>query len=230
MIDFHSHILPDLDDGSSDVEESIKLLNMLSSQGVETVVATPHFFANDQSVDSFIEKRKASFESLLGKIPPNAPQIILGAEVKYYPGISQMENLEKLCIGSTDLLLLEMPMTQWTEYTVKELMNISCSGKVTLVLAHIERYLGLQDKVLISRLVESDILMQVNASFFTGFFTRRKACRLLKNNLVHLIGSDCHNTFSRPPLIGKATEIIKNKAGEDVLENLISFSNSLFEG
>lgn len=229
MIDFHSHILPGIDDGSSDVEESIKLLDMLSEQGVTTVVATPHFFANDQSVEQFLEKREESFRELSKVISDSTPKILLGAEVKYYPGISRMENLKKLCIESSDLLLLEMPISEWTEYTVKELIDISCSGSITPVLAHIERYLKFQQMQTIRRLIECDILMQVNATFFTRFTTRRKACRLLKENFVHLIGSDCHNSVYRPPLIGKATEIIGKRLGTDFLEDMTVFSDSLFE-
>ena len=229
MIDFHSHILPGIDDGSSDIQESLKLLDMLSQQCVTTVVATPHFFANDQSVEQFLERREESFRDLSKAISDSAPKILLGAEVKYYPGISRMENLKKLCIESSDLLLLEMPMTEWTEYTVKELMDISCNGSITLVLAHIERYLKLQQMQTLRRLVECDILMQVNATFFTRLTTRRKACRLLKENLIHLIGSDCHNSVYRPPLIGKAIEIIEKRLGTDFLEDITVFSDSLFE-
>ena len=58
MIDWHSHILPGMDDGSHDVTESLCLINMQMAQGVRTVIATPHFYADDETVASFLDRRK----------------------------------------------------------------------------------------------------------------------------------------------------------------------------
>ena len=87
------------------------------------------------------------------------PRIICGAEVKYYPGIGKLESLSKLCIGESNLILLEMPMGKWTEYTVRELTEIAVTHRVRVILAHIDRYLKL----------ESD------SSLFTLHFQKRKA-------------------------------------------------------
>ena len=94
MIDWHSHLLPGIDDGSRDVEESLALLRMEAEQGVDTVVATPHFFADDGSVDSFVEQRQKSYETLRSAMPEGSPDIVLGAEVRYYPGIVKLAELE----------------------------------------------------------------------------------------------------------------------------------------
>ena len=64
MIDFHTHILPRMDDGSRSVEESLEMLDSMRQQGVKTVFATPHFYANDESVDSFLERREASLKAM----------------------------------------------------------------------------------------------------------------------------------------------------------------------
>ena len=69
MIDWHSHILPGIDDGSRDVSESLALIEKLSEQGVDTVVATPHFYADDNSVDAFLEKRNKAYEAMLNGTP-----------------------------------------------------------------------------------------------------------------------------------------------------------------
>ena len=118
MIDWHSHILPGVDDGSRDPDESLELLKMLKAQEIGTVIATPHIHANIESPDQFCERRKAAYEELSGAIPEGMPKIRLGAEVRYYPGIEKMSDLKKLRIEGTKLLLLEMPMSKWTEYTV----------------------------------------------------------------------------------------------------------------
>ena len=217
MIDWHSHILPAVDDGSRDVKESIALLKMLSEQGVDTVIATPHFYANDESVDEFLERRKAAYEKLSAQLPEDAPAIRLGTEVRYYPGICRLENLKELRIEGTQLLLLEMPMSEWTDYTVRELLELSSAKGITLVLAHIERYLPLQRKTVWETLTQNGVLMQVNASFFTELRTKRKAISMLKRGEIHFIGSDCHNLSSRPPEIGSAFEIIRKSLGDEFL-------------
>ena len=227
MIDWHSHVLPAIDDGSRDVAESVSLLTKLSEQGVDTVIATPHFLANDESVDAFLERRQQSYESLSAEMNDQMPRVLQGAEVKYYQGISRMEGLKKLRIEGTRLLLLEMPMIRWTEYTIKELTELALSKSTKLVLAHIERYLKLQSGNVWNRLYEAGILMQVNASFFADFPTRRRALGLLQSGGIHFIGSDCHNMTSRPPRLDRAFEIIEKKLGKDFAEQIHSYGSSV---
>lgn len=226
MIDWHNHILPALDDGSKDVAESITMMEMQTSQGVKTVIATPHFYANDQSVETFIKRRRASLQELEKSLGESAPEIILGAEVKYYQGISRMEDLKELQIEGTKLLLLEMPTCRWTEYMVRELIELSGSGKMQVVLAHVERYLNLQNQKVWERIFENGILIQTNASFFTSLSTRRRAIRLLKEGKIHFVGSDCHNTTTRPPKIGTAYNIIEKKLGREYLSQMFEFGYS----
>lgn len=228
MIDFHSHILPRIDDGSKSVEESCAMLERLSEQGVSKVVATPHFYANDESVDEFLARRKISYDALKPRLTETMPQIILGAEVKYYQGISRLDNLNKLCAEGSNLLLLEMPMCKWSEYIVKELFDMTGFGNIVTVLAHIDRYVKFQSKATWNRLFETDLLMQVNADFFTGFFSRRTALKMLRNQTVQLIGSDCHNLTDRAPNIGDAYDCIKQKYGHNFIEFLNDYGNNFF--
>ena len=227
MVDFHSHILPCIDDGSQSVEESVELLAMLSEQGVETVVATPHFFAERESIEDFLKRRQSSYEALCAELPQGMPKIVLGAEVKYYNGICHLEDLRKLCVGNSNMLLLELPMSKWTEYTVREVIDLSNSKGITVVLAHIDRYLAFQDNDVWGRFLESGILFQVNASFFTERRSRRKAFSLIKNNSIHFLGSDCHRILTRPPYIGQAVEIIEKKLGEEFVALMTEYASSM---
>ncbi len=224
MIDFHSHILPKLDDGSQSTQESVALLRLLAQQGVETVVATPHFYADyEKSVAHFLEHRAASFERLRPFLSADLPQVLLGAEVQYYPGISRMEDLQKLRIADSRLLLLEMPMTRWTEYTLQELEEMASRGKTVLVLAHLERYMQFQKAEALHRLYTSGILAQLNAGFFNGFSTRRKALAMLTNGHAQFIGSDCHGLKNRPPQIGTAFKMIEKKLGQEFVSQINAF-------
>lgn len=218
-----------MDDGSHNLNESISLLNMQVSQGVSTVIATPHFYANDETVDSFLQRRKNSFELLKTELTEATVEVKLGAEVKYYQGISRMDKLESLRIEGSKLLLLEMPMTTWTEYMVRELVELSGKSSVQIVLAHIERYLSLQKRSVWERIYDSGILTQVNASFFTTLISRHKALSLLKEGKIQFIGSDCHNITSRPPQIGKAFEIIQKKLGDDYISQMNEYGYSMLE-
>lgn len=227
MIDWHSHLLPGIDDGSKNTAESIGLLNALSGQGINTVVATPHFYANDEDVDGFITRRSASFDELRGCLMPHHPDIVLGAEVRYYSGIGRMADLKRLCIGGSNLLLLEMPFAKWTEYTVRELTEMAGSGGITLVLAHVERYLRWQSDDVLRRLLDSGVLMQANAGFFTGLLTRGRALDMLQSGGIQLIGSDCHNLTSRPPNIDRAYALIEKKLGGDFISQMHEYGQTL---
>lgn len=227
MIDFHSHILPNVDDGSHSVDESLRLLDLLRDQNVFSVVATPHFYANEQSVEKFLQRRQEAYEVLSKQMRPDHPIIRLGAEVHYYPGISRLDDLRALCLDGTRVLLLEMPMTHWTDYTIKELLDMVNSRGVTLVLAHIERYRQLQDKRLLERLLHAGVLMQVNATFFVERRTRHRALKLLGNQMLHFIGSDCHGIKIRPPHMGEAMDIIGKKFGDSFLREMNEFATEM---
>ncbi len=255
IIDWHSHILPSVDDGSRNVSESIEMLKRMSLQGIGKVIATPHFFANDESVDSFCERREKSFRKLMAEIQNiefeksekreaeknkseknnsneniNAfsenimlPEIILGAEVKYYNGISRLSDLKKLSFQGRNLLMVEMTMSRWTEYTVKEIVELAQNYRMRIIIAHIERYASFQSVETMERLYESGILMQVNSSFFKSFLKRHKALGMLEQGEIHMIGSDCHNLTSRPPNLKEAFDYIEKKLGREFVEQFNEF-------
>ena len=228
MIDWHSHILPQMDDGSRSPDESIAMIEALKRQGVDTVIATPHFYANEETVESFLIRREKSYDLLRSKTQ-NDIRILRGAEVRYYPGISRMDGLEKLSIENTKLLLLEMPFAKWTDYTISELLDISNTRRIKVILAHIERYIAFQDRHLIEKLIENGILMQVNASFFIRLLTKQKAIKLLGMGCIHFIGSDCHNMTSRPPKIDLAIQLIQKKLGEDFTAQMNEYGYQVLE-
>ena len=216
MTDWHSHLLPGIDDGSKSVEESIALLSMLRDQGVDEVVATPHFDAARDEPRVFLKRRDTAYAALREQIDGESmPRITLGAEVAYFFGISNMAELELLAIGDTGLLLLEMPMERWGRYTVDEILRIIRSGRVRIVLAHVERYIGFGNSAAISELCDAGVKLQSNASFFIGLRTRRRALTMLKKRQIRFLGSDCHSLVMRPPRIARAMEIIVKKLGNN---------------
>lgn len=228
MTDFHSHLLPEIDDGSRNVKESLAMLDLLSQQSIHRVVATPHFYANDESVSEFLSRRQESYEKLSQYVTDEMPEIVQGAEVRYYEGISRMKDLKSLCVQGTRLLLLEMPERRWSDYTLRELSDIASDGRIHLVLAHIERCMNFQNKSTFYGLLQNDVLFQVNASYVNGFFSQRKAMKLLKRCEIHFIGSDCHNMTERAPDIGRAYKTIGNKLGSEFLAEFNNFTEEIF--
>lgn len=221
MIDFHSHILPNIDDGAQSLDESISMLKMLKAQGVNTVALTPHYIAMEESPAEFLERRENAFKILKAEIEKSDedfPELLCGAEVYFFPGVCKMEDLPLLKLQGTNLVLLEMPMAQWSDYVVRELVDLINYTDIRIVIAHIERAMGYQKKDTIETLLENGVLLQTNASFFNMRKTRRKALKMFKNGYIHFLGSDCHNTSRRPPRISDAVEIIKDKFSNEIVD------------
>lgn len=219
MIDIHSHILPGIDDGSKSVEESLDMLRASAQQGIGCVAATPHFYSMENSPERFLARRKTAAEQLRAAWQPGLPKLLLGAEVYFFTGISQMEDIDALCLGGT-VLLLEMPFCPWTDRMVSEISVLRSQRELTVVLAHIERYLHWQTKALWNELLDMGLLMQCNASFFLDWRTRGKARRMLAEGRVHLLGSDAHNMSSRPPRLGEAKASIGEAGWRKLEENV----------
>ncbi len=227
MIDFHSHILPKIDDGSRSTDMSLQMIEALANQGADTIAATSHFYATERTPQRFLELREASWEHLKERLPEGSPRILLGAEVLYFPGISRMDDLPLLCLEGTRLLLLEMPFSAWTESMIREVNELARMGSCTLLMAHIERYFFQQPLSVWDELLEHGVLMQANANFFLPFGTRRKALRLLREGRIHLLGSDCHSMGSRAPHLGEAREMIRRSLGQETLDEIDALGREL---
>jgi len=231
MIDFHSHILPNIDDGSRDVEESLELLRMSANQGIDTMVATPHFYVEQDTVESFLKKRQRAYDALMEHTKgENLPDVKWGAEVYFFNELSQLENVERLSIGSGRYILIEMPFEVWTKRTFDSLYNLMARKRLIPIIAHIERYIPVQrDMKKINTLLDMDVLVQMNGSFINNWKTRRKALGLLKKEKVHLLGSDCHNIGSRKPNLQSAFEIIEKKLGIEKINEIDNQGKKILE-
>lgn len=220
MFDFHSHILPDMDDGSRSIEESISMLLESQKHGVSGIAATPHFYADTMVPDLFLEKRRKALEHIKTYWQDELLPVFPGAEVHYYDGISHSDEILKLRIEGTSLLLIEMPMMTWTKRMCNELSILNSRKEITVLLAHIERYLPLHNLANLERLHCQGILMQINGESFLHRKTKKMAIQLAKEELMDVLGSDCHNMQDRPPNLAEVYEVIKNKLGETYMQRL----------
>ena len=224
MIDYHCHILPQVDDGPDQLSESLTLLRRSYQQGVEIMVSTCHFYADEDDPQSFLDRRNAAFQRVREAMLRDAevyPMIVLGAEVLYFPGISQAQDIEKLTIGSGRTILVEPPMAPWSDAMLDEIVELGENLHCRPVIAHVDRYMRmLKDKHLLNRVLERNLLVQVNASWFLDPGTVKSAVRSLKQGKIHLIGSDCHNLLSRSPNLGQARQQAKAFGAEAEFEEL----------
>ena len=222
MTDFHSHFLPGIDDGSYSVEMSLEMLDIWREQDIARVCATPHFYAEHTTPERFLRRRNDAYNDVRAAMDPAVqyPEILLGAEVRFFDGISNTQELPDLCLAGTDLLLLEMPFTRWTERMLGEVADIRRRGIIP-VAAHLERYMTFNSKKTIRRFMDMDLLIQCNAEFFLSKRTSRKALALLREERIHFLGSDAHNTSSRAPDLGAALELIERKLGSSSVEHLL---------
>ena len=224
MIDFHSHILPGMDDGSSSPEESLAMLEMSAKQGIDHIFATSHFYGDEEDPASFLARRADSYAELQGylaSVKPGVklPEIHLGAEVYYFPGISDCEEIIPLALGDLSMILVEPPVTSFSAAMLDEIEAIERNLGLVPVLAHLDRYCRLlRDYSLFQVMAQRRILVQVNASFFLYPEKSAFAMEMLKRGMFQLIGSDCHNVTNRPPNIGPAAQ----KIGENNLQKALA--------
>ena len=229
MIDIHSHIVFDVDDGPRDLADSRALLEESYRQGVRTIISTSH-------------RRKGMFETPENKIAEHFKlvqeiakeisddlTVLYGAEIYYTSDV--LDKLEKKIIPSladTRYALIEFSMTTPYKEIHTALSNVLSLG-ITPVVAHIERYHCLEnDEKKVRDLIDMGCYMQINSSsvlkpklFGDKYkFMKKRARFFLEKDLVHFVASDMHNLDDRPPYMEEAYQIISKKYGVAYAEQL----------
>lgn len=214
MTDLHTHILPGMDDGAQSVEDALAMLRAQVQQGVDTVALTPHFYRSRECAADFLARRTSAWQQLLEATKDkNYPKLILGAEVAWMPGMADWPELEELCYQGTKTLLVELPITPWSNEIFRQLYSLESRRGVMPMLAHLDRYFQYQKKKHIEQLLEMGYHVQVSAEALFHLFDRKQALNLLKNYDALLI-SDCHNLSTRKPNLGDAMKVIQKKLGQ----------------
>lgn len=226
ICDIHSHILPQIDDGSASIEESLALLRMEAEQGIETVTATPHFYPEKDKPEKFLNRRACAYERLQAamRAEDRLPNVKLGAEVYFFRGMSDCDVLKRLTIDQKSCILIEMPHSPWAEGMYREIIGVREKQDLLPIVAHVDRYIrrfhtyGIPEK-----LAQMPVLVQANASFFLNRSTSAMALRMLAHDQIHLLGSDCHNLGARPPKLGEAIALIRRKLGDEPLARIAEY-------
>ena len=231
IIDLHSHILPNIDDGSPNVNTSLAMIGKMAEQGVTSVCATPHYYAEQNDIPTFCKRRQKAYMDLRAAIQEeNLPELLLAAEVAYFQQVDA-QDLTPLCIQGTRTLMLEMPFTNWTDIEVETVTALVLDHHYDVVLVHPERFcFSGSNRSKLSRMAALPIGLQINAESLIHWSTRRQALELLQMAPYPLLGSDCHNLTSRPPNLKRGREIIRKKLGGGFLREMDENAGKIVHG
>ena len=196
MIDIHAHILPNIDDGAINIEETMNLLKEAQDAGFTTVVATSHY------MEGYYETAVAERELLLNAVKQKLKQynlnleLFLGNEIYLSENTIQLlEERKASSINDTNYVLFEMPLHS-KPMNMYDVIYDMIQYKLVPILAHPERYTFIQkDPELIYDLIDLGVLMQANYASIIGYYGEKAQIivkKLLECNMVHFLGSDVH--------------------------------------
>ena len=215
LIEHHCHILPHIDDGSESVEMSLEMIKLMRSQGVERIIATPHFYAHREHKDikAYLAKRQAAYDEIVQADNSNS-DIMLGAEVAIENGLHSIPDIDKLRLADTNYILLELPYAGFQRWYLDEITDISYEYGFTPIIAHIHRYLDYYSKSEYEEVLKLDAVFQINNEAFGNFKERRFVKSLIKEGYPYLFGSDAHNLSDRKP----NWDLLQKKVKADVID------------
>jgi len=226
MIDIHSHILPGVDDGSKNMEETLGIVRQLYEVGFKTIIATPHVLEGRTylSPTDILAATEQVRESVVGAGIP--VDILPGAENYIFPDMAKWFLAGKLqTLGNAGkYLLLEFPMLETPHYVDQVFFDLQVAG-VTPVLAHPERYRDLYDRP--ERLVDwanKGILFQLDLRSLSGRYgpqAKRQAEVMLQSDLIHFVGSDAHSVARSEAAYLEELESVKGIVGEERFREVV---------
>jgi protein-tyrosine phosphatase len=223
MVDIHSHILWELDDGSGSMEESVAMMQVARESGTTDIVASPHSNSEYAYRPELVDQRIRELTARTG----GQPRVLRGCDFHL-----SFDNIDHLLdqpgtytINGKQYLLVECPDFHVGKHTEIVLQRLVDAGIVPIV-THPERNQVLQRKLgRVEEWVELGCLVQVTALSVTGGFggVAGSACnKLLDRGLVHVVASDAHDPKHRSPSLDKARKTIRSRYGDDAAEMLFT--------
>lgn len=225
MIDFHSHIIPQIDDGSRSMEETISMLREAKSVGFNKIISTSHYYLS-QYVEEELQ-RKNSLIEIANKFYETAGEeikLILGSEIYITPDIIDLLKENKASvINGTRYVLFELPLNG-EPFGLKETIFRLIENGYKPIIAHPERYPFVQDDPnSLLELIDMGVLFQSNLGSIIGIYgnsAKKTVKKLLQSDMIHFLGSDCHRANSIYPKIPKMVQEIEKIIGERRLREL----------
>lgn len=211
-IDFHSMLLPGFKGGSLDKEVIIRNINALNMAKIKTVVTTSIFDPEEDTIEEFITLRKRSYE-LLREVAKEVsiPKIILSAEVCFSEKLLKMPDINKLCIGDTDYMMISFEPQKYSQELLGLLEKFIIAHNVHPIIAHLESYLPYISIEGLKKFTDMGILTEISCSYIVDRATRKTAFELINSNVVQIIGSNNNDTQNNSRTISDIAIDILNK-------------------
>lgn len=215
LIDIHTHLMPGIDDGCETPEETKKVCEIMQLQGVDRIIATPHFYADSSDPEDFIIRRDRAFKSMGDLVQKY--NIRKGAEVRYFTGIGMADGIDLLKIEGSDFMLLELADRKVNGIVIDDLLQLR-NRNIRPIIAHLNRYSDYYNDSFIEFCNINSIPIQLNTECLFRFFPRRRALRLIMAEAVQFIATDCHDSERRRPDLKEAFDVIRKHLGDDIAE------------
>lgn len=220
MIDIHTHILPEVDDGSKDLETSIKLIEIEIEQGVSDIVLTPH--VQSRVTRATKEEQIKRFELLKAEVLNQGLKINLhlAGEIHYRSHIDT--NYDLYAFGKKNYVLLEFPTR--IETPIEDICYDVMHLGYQVIVAHAERYQYLEMSDIV-KIKETGAMIQVNASSILNLdknVLKKTVRNLIKHKLIDVVATDTHNLEKRPPNLLEAREVLKKYYDINDLDRLFN--------
>ena len=225
MIDIHSHILRNFDDGPKTLEESIATIRESSAQGIRKLAATSHYYSSHMPLDEFLNRRERRIKELRDELAVRqiGVGIVPGAEVHLTEVLFNVSDISGLCYEGTNYILIEIPHSEKLfDEPMYMIERLTSYYNVKPVIAHIERYRYLyKNDMNLAKLRSLGCLFQIDAEvLLAGSLMKRRAImRLLREGNVDFVASDCHGDV-RCQNLEAAFCLIEKKIGSSTCERL----------
>lgn len=232
LVDIHTHVLPGVDDGARDTEAALTMLREAATDGIGTVVATPHsHWASGPGLPEAVARLQA-----LADEAGIAITILPGNEVRITADlVEQYERGEILTINDTNYLLLELHLSHnWRIEVIEGVIQKLIDAGLKPILAHPERYpFVVLEPMVLEHFAALGVPLQMNAGSLSGYHSQgsqRTAEIMLDAGLVHLVASDAHSARYRPPQIRDALEKIAAARSDDYVDGLLANAEAVIAG
>ncbi len=224
MTDMHCHVLPGVDDGARDIDEALDMLQIMYDEGIRSVIMTPHYHGGhmEPDVETIRLRFKELKEAAQGYDTLAAMDLYIGCEIYYYPSVVEwLDEGRVLTMAGSRYVLLEFGYSSDVRKIAEGVSRVAASGYYPII-AHIERYSKLVgDMNAVYDLTDRGAYIQINTEALSaGWRIRSFARKLLKNELVHFVGTDAHNMRGRIPRMMRESEYIRRRCGEEYCREL----------
>ena len=223
IIDIHSHILPGIDDGAQNLQETIEMIHMAVEEGIGAIVATPHFEIRTQP--EMYERYQEVYNEVSRYIMEHQIplQLYQGNEIYYSGSIPELLQKGQIrTMNHSQYILVEFPLE--TEYaSMQRALSMLLYAGYWPILAHAERYMTLRNLNRVEEIARMGVCVQVNASAVigrAGWRTKHYCHQLLKRRLVHVIATDSHGSRHRRPRIKECIQHLDKKYGVEYRREL----------